>query len=219
VLRLADLGCVVRDVGAVQQIRDADALMLDDSIAWERNGFAPGAFGRALSELGLGELVYFRVDQDTDPDDTAVALGATRTITRSTAQTRVSYLSQRRFLGHRVVYAGAINTLAGRAEADPVIAVGPSFLADERDAPMGLLQPSLATLLTVMQLVRATERGENIVKIATIGLNAAMVGAAAYLDLSTTGVVAAGTFATASVWAGHRLRSERRPAFAVLPPR
>ncbi|MBV8612258.1 MAG: hypothetical protein JOY66_00615 [Acetobacteraceae bacterium] len=217
VLRLADLGCVVRDFRAVQQMRAADALVLDDSVTWERDGLERGAFGRALARLGVEELICFRVEGGM-ADNEVAALGASRVITRSPAQTRVSYLSQRRFLGHRVMYAGAINTLSGRIEADPIVAVGADFLAEERRAPIGLLQPSLARFLEVLQLVRGADAGERNVKIATVVVNAALVAGAAYAGLSTLAVVTAGTAATACVFAGSRLPPRRAPLSLALPP-
>ncbi|MGY2048788.1 hypothetical protein [Methylobacterium sp. JK268] len=213
-LRLAARGIVVRDFRALLEIREADEILLDDGVRWDGAGLAPGEFGRRMAELGIRETVLFRPGTQDGPDALAVELGATRHFVRSAVHTPASYLTQQRFLGHRVIHLRPVHGADPHAQSDVPIAVGAAFLA-ETDAPIALSEPSLEQVCEIIALVRSTEGEEVSVKSATIALNTVLIVGAVYAGLSTLGVVLAGSAATACLWVGlegRRARTARRLA-------
>jgi hypothetical protein len=201
-VRLARMGCVVRNFRTLRALRDADQVVLDDSVAWD----ADAEFGAAVSELRMREVVYFHAPSNEPPAALIAALGRPRLIVRSMAQTPAAYLAHQRFLGHRMVYARAVGSADRLAPADVPIAVGENCLVEDRETPVGLLRPSLGRLLRVMRIVRAADTEERSVKLATNALNTAMVLGAVYAGLPTLGIVVVGSVATGGLWVGMRRR-------------
>ena len=173
------------------------------------------SFGDAIAEFGLREILYFHRPGHKPSAELVAALGRPNLIERSLVQTPAAYLSHQRFLGHKLIYARAVDSRDREASADVTIAVGENCLVDERDAPIGLVQPSLQRLLEVMQMVRTADAEERTVKIGTVAVNTVMVVGAAYAGLSTLGIVATSSVATAGLWAGLR-RRVRKTARAAL---
>jgi hypothetical protein len=211
-VRLAALGCVVRSFQTLLELRDTDQLILDDSVDWE----ADVDFGDAIAEFGLREILYFHRPGHKPSAELVAALGRPNLIERSLVQTPAAYLSHQRFLGHKLIYARAVDSRDRVASSDVTIAVGENCLVDERDAPVGLIQPSLRRLLEVMQLVRTADAEERAVKTGTAAVNTVMVVGAAYAGLSTLGIVAISSVATAGLWAGLRRRVRKTARTALV---
>lgn len=206
-LHLAERGIVVRDFAALLAIREADEILLDDSVAWDASSLASGTFGGRMAALGLRETVLFRAGredgaQEDAANDAASRLGATRHFVRSAVHTPASYLAQQRFLGHRIIHVHAVHGADPHARADVPVAVGPAVLAAGATAPIGLSTPDLERLCAIVERVRATQGEETAVKRMTVAVNAALIGACVYAGLSATGVVVIGTAATMGLWAG-----------------
>ncbi|SDN70528.1 hypothetical protein SAMN05216360_110199 [Methylobacterium phyllostachyos] len=201
-LHLAEQGIVVRDFGALLAIREADEILLDDSVAWDASSLTSGTFGSRMAALGLRETVLFRSGREDDAQDAASRLGATRHFVRSAVHTPASYLAQQRFLGHRIIHVHAVHGADPHARSDVPVAVGPAVLAAGATAPIGLAAPDLERLCAIVERVRATQGEETAVKRMTVAVNAALIGACVYAGLSATGVVVIGTAATAGLWLG-----------------
>ena len=230
-LHLAEQGIVVRDFGALLAIREADEILLDDSVAWDAASLTSGTFGSRMTALGLRETVLFRAGredaaQENAADDAAARLGATRHFVRSAVHTPASYLAQQRFLGQRIIHVHAVHGADPHARSDVPVAVGPAVLAAGATAPIGLAAPDLDRLCAIVERVRATQGEEIAVKRMTVAVNAALIGACVYAGLSATGVVVIGTAATMGLWLGlegrlgrtARRRSGLREARAVPVP-
>ena len=206
VLRLAERGIVVRDFQALLEIREADEVLLDDGVDWSQGNLASGEFGRRMAAIGLRETVLFRSGHGTDREDApaglAARLGATRSFVRNAVHTPAAYLTQQRFLGHRVIHIRAVHGADPHAHSDVPVAVGSGFLAETAGAPIGLAEPNLERFCEIVELIRSTKDEESAVKSMTIALNSVLIGAAVYAGLSTLGVVVGGTVATAGLWAG-----------------
>jgi len=214
-LHLAEQGIVVRDFGALLAIREADEILLDDSVAWDASSLTSGTFGSRMAALGLRETVLFRAGRQDEAHDAASRLGATRHFVRSAVHTPASYLAQQRFLGHRIIHVHAVHGADPHARSDVPVAVGPAVLAAGATAPVGLAAPDLERLCAIVERVRATQGEETAVKRMTVAVNAALIGACVYAGLSATGVVVIGTAATAGLWLGLEGRlgrtARRRP--------
>ncbi len=207
--RLAEQGIVVRDVRALLAIREADEILLDDSVAWDPAGLPPGAFGGRMAELGLRETVLFRPGHADEAHDLAARLGATRHFVRSAAHTPASYLAQQRFLGHRIIHVHAVHGADPHARSDVPVAVGPAFLSGDGAVPIGLSAPDLGRLCAIVALVRSTQGEEAAVERITIAVNTVLIGACVHAGLSALGVVGAGTAVTAGLWIGLEGRLRR----------
>lgn len=219
-LHLAEQGIVVRDFGALLAIREADEILLDDSVAWDASSLTSGTFGSRMAALGLRETVLFRAGREDEAHDAASRLGATRHFVRSAVHTPASYLAQQRFLGHRIIHVHAVHGADPQARSDVPVAVGPAVLAAGATSPIGLATPDLERLCAIVERVRATQGEETAVKRMTVAINAALIGACVYAGLSATGVVVIGTAATAGLWLGleGRLgRTARRRSAASRP--
>ena len=217
VLRLAERGIVVRDFRALIEIREADEVLLDDGVDWHHGNLAPGEFGRRMADTGVRETVLFRSAHEDAPSGLAAKMGATRYFIRSAVHTPAAYLTQQRFLGHRVIHVRAVHGVDTEAHADVPVAIGPGFLGDTAGAPIGLAEPSLERLCEIVELIRSTKDEESAVKSMTIALNTVLIGGAVYAGVSTLGVVVAGTVATTGLWAGLQGRFARRTKRLAAP--
>jgi hypothetical protein len=201
-LRLARQGCVVRSFRTLLLMRNADQVVLDDSVDWE----ADADFGAAVAGLRLRETVYFHSPSNPPSPALISALGRPRLIVRSVVQTPGAYLSHQRFLGHTIIHACAVGRGDPLSTADVPIAVGENCLVEDRGAPIGLTRPSLGRMLTVIRTVKDAAAAERSVRLATNALNTALIAGAVYAGFSTLGIVVGGSVATGGLCAGMRWR-------------
>ncbi len=191
VVRLAEIGVIVRTPQALRELVRADCIVFDDSVPWGWAGLEPGQLGRRFREAGAREIMFLASGTGPEVEAVAEAIGADTVRANLHPLDRAEFMAQKRHLGSRVVYFGRCvgEGLCAAELAHLAIAVAPPEVEFPEPAQIAVLQPELAACGLLLDLATAGEASLRQTKRLTTVLNVGCMVGAIYLGLPLLGVI------------------------------
>jgi cation transport ATPase len=174
-IRAARDGILLANASSLAALSTCDCLILDDSVAWSRQGLETASFAKAIHEHGISEIAFLSSSEKCTVSKSSFD------IIRSdfTTEEKRAYIAQRQHFDHTVAYIGNCQTEAPvAAQADLAISVLTPPHVTPHGTQAALLGADMVKILRLLELVKES-RAEfgNAFGISLVPNVASMIGA------------------------------------------